>query len=76
MKVYLVYYSVPYEGPYLCGVYSSLDLAVQNGQSPKRYIEERTLDSIQPAKTNYPKAVTFLNPDEFYETTYVYTCGN
>lgn len=76
MKVYLVYYSVPCEGPELCGVYSSLDLAVQNGQSPNRYIEERTLDSSQPAKAYYPKAVKFSNPDDLCETTYVYTCWN
>ena len=76
MKVYLVYHYVRYEGPYLCGVYSSFDLAVQNGQSPNRYIEERTLDSSQPAKTYYSKTVTPLNPDDLCETTYVYTCGN
>ena len=76
MKVYLVYYSVPYEGPEVCGVYSSLDLAVQNGQSPKRYIVERTLDSSQPAKTYYSKAVKFSNPDDLCEITYVYTCWN
>ena len=76
MKLYLVYYRVPYEGPELCGVYSSLDLAVQNGQCSRRYIEERTLDSSQPAKTYYSKTVTFSNPDEVWETTYVYTCGN
>ena len=74
MKVYIVYHIVPYEGPELFGVYSSFDLAVQNGQSPKMYIQEVTLDSSQPAKTYYSKAVKFLNPDEFYETTYVYTC--
>ena len=74
MKVYLVYrWECGYEGQELCGVYSSLDLAVQNGQSPKRYIVERTLDSSQPAKTYYSKAVTFSNPDDLCETTYVYT---
>jgi len=52
MKVYLVF-RYGYEGHELCGVYSSLDLAVQNGQHLKMYIEERTLDSSQPAKTYY-----------------------
>ena len=73
MKVYLVFRYGYETGTELCGVYSSLDLAAQNGQSPKRYIEERTLDSSQFAKTYYPKAVTLSNPDDLCETTYVYT---
>ena len=73
MKVYIVF-GYGYEGGRVfCGVYSSFDLAVQNGQQPKRCIEERTLDSSQPAKTYYSKAVTFSNPDDLCETTYVYT---
>lgn len=75
MKVYLVF-RYGYEGQELCGVYSSLDLAVQNGQRSKMYIEERTLDSSQPAKTYYSKDVKFSNPDDLCETTYVYTRQN
>ena len=73
MKVYLVFRYGDGDGRVFLGVYSSFDLAVQNGQCSRRYIEERTLDSSQPAKTYYSKAVTFSNPDDLCETTYVYT---